>query len=328
MPRNAVFVVTDSRQFPIAAYQAARIRALVDPAEVEFVIASDSEDDFRRATDFGLSFVPLPIEASLAAKKYRTNAAFITSATYFRLYVPRLVRERYDRLLYVDTDVHFHDARFVGLFGLDMAGHAIAAVRDTLPHYADEVAIREFTRTGTLAHRHYFNNGVMLLDVAAYLDSSIEDRTIAHVESGAHLTFNEQSAMNAVMNGDWLELSPAFNLLVEYWTSFVRAVCPPVITHFAGPMKPWLGPNFTISHPMRRELEAFIAASPWKGFLSKYYNVSDALAAVGKERPKLSPPPTIRRGSPLERNVVKYLRTTRFADVEQGVTGLNLDRLP
>jgi lipopolysaccharide biosynthesis glycosyltransferase len=328
MPRNAVFVVTDSRQFPVAAYQAARIRALVDPAEVDFVIASDSEEDFRRAAEFGLSFVPLPIEAALAARQYPVNASFITPASYFRLYVPRLVSERYDRLLYVDTDVYFHDARFVGLFGLDMAGHAIAAVRDTLPHYADDVAVREFTRTGTLAHRHYFNNGVMLIDVAAYLASDIERRTIAYVESGAQLTFNEQSAMNAVMNGDWLELSPAFNLLVEYWTSFVREVCPPVIAHFAGPVKPWLGPNFNITHPMRRELEAFISASPWKGFLSKYYSVGDALAAVGQHRPKLPPPPTIRRGSPLERNVVTYLRTTRFADVVQGVTGLNLDRLP
>jgi lipopolysaccharide biosynthesis glycosyltransferase len=325
MPRSAVFVVTDSRLFAVAAYQAARVRSLQGSAEIDFIIASDSDDDFRKAEEFGIPFVPLRIEEALAARKYRTNAAFITPATYFRLYVPRLVREGYDRLLYVDTDVYFHDARFVGLFELDMAGQAIAAVRDTLPLYADDVAVREFTRTGTLAHRHYFNNGVMLIDVAA----DIENRTIAYIESGAHLTFNEQSAMNAVLNGEWLELSPAFNLLIEYWTSFVREVCPPVITHFAGPLKPWLGPNFTITHPVRRDLEAFIASSPWRGFLSKFYNAGDALAAFGQNRPKQQkPPPTIRRNSPLERNVVKYLRTTSFADVAQGVTELKLDRLP
>ena len=236
-----------------------------------------SQDELDRAVDLGLPLLPLHLDDSLTRRAYRDSeiGSFITLATYYRLFLPRLLQDRYDRLLYVDLDIYFHRPDFVALLDLNMGGHAIAAVRDTLVHYDDDVARREFDRTISPGHRRYFNSGLMLIDVAAYEEMKIEERTIELALGGGTLMFRDQSALNMVLDGNWLELSPAFNAVVEYLTSFVREVCPPVVAHFAGRLKPWSGPRFTLAHPARREIEAFVATSQWKGFLSQFYDAKD-----------------------------------------------------
>jgi len=121
---------------------------------------------------------------------------------------------------------------------------------------------------------------------------------------------------------------------VPLWNSFVRQGCEPVLVHFAGPNKPWHGPAFIGDHPVKRELEAFLAATPWKDFRARFFNVKTALAA-----PKLSPGPGLPAGKPAVRSImtrqhfdmkgfVEYLTNTPFADVAAGLTTMKFDLIP
>ena len=122
----------------------------------------------------------------------------------------------------------------------------------------------------------------------------------------------------------WLELSPAWNMIIRAWSSFVRQVAPPVIVHFTGPVKPWHR-LFVDDHPVRTELPAFLANTPWASFIGDA-NPRPQLLAGGlppiphPQRP-IWPPEAVAA-------VIRYLRETRFADVEQGLTRLNYDALP
>ena len=64
-------------------------------------------------------------------------------------------------------------------------------------------------------------------------------------QRGFHL---DQSALNLLLRGDFLELSPAFNLMTPLWNSFVREAIAPAIVHFTGALKPWHGPMFLLDH--------------------------------------------------------------------------------
>lgn len=71
--------------------------------------------------------------------------------------------------------------------------------------------------------------------------------------------------------------------------------------------------------------------SPWKGFLAQFFSLKDAWNALATDQP---PPATLPSDaqmalSPIEaKRLADYLRNTRFADVEQGITELKLDRIP
>lgn len=79
---------------------------------------------------------------------------------------------------------------------------------------------------------------------------------------------HEQSAVNYVLDGDWLELSQSFNMLSGIWATPVRNAFEPIIVHFAGPIKPWHGAYFKAVHPMPGELERYLQSTPWKGFIA------------------------------------------------------------
>ena len=125
--------------------------------------------------------------------------------------------------------------------------------------------------------------------------------------------------------GDWLELSPGFNMMPPTWRSDIRRVFDPVIVHFAGALKPWHGPRFIIDHPARAAMERYFPTSRWKGFLTQYFSLRDALAPA-----KQPPQPDFHFGMPFPSRPIflDYLRNTPFADVEAGLTAPHLDLLP
>jgi lipopolysaccharide biosynthesis glycosyltransferase len=167
-------------------------------------------------------------------------------ATYFRLLLPELLGADYRRILYLDVDVYPESDKVFALFDLDMRGHAVAAVRGLL-HAAGTQEARTVLRKGG---NKYLNAGVLLIDNARSAETEMTSRALdtartRPVPLGAH----DQSILNYLLDGDWLELSPSFNMIVPVWKSSVRRAFEPVIVHFAGSGKPWEGPRFSIDHP-------------------------------------------------------------------------------
>ncbi len=121
-----------------------------------------------------------------------------------------------------------------------------------------------------------------------------------------------------LLTGNWLELSPSFNMTYFGLFSIIREVFDPVVTHFMGLVKPWSGPRFLFDHPARAELEHFIPRSPWPDFLTQFFSFSDAWKSVHATHVEQR----IETVLPPEWDTIsqRYAEETAFADVEQGIT--------
>jgi len=298
---NMIAIATDAGQFPAAAFLAARLVALNPRDDTRIMLFSDSLADIEAAYEWGgvgsnFGLLESPTEFSGDGR--------VSGATFYRLALPRLSGA--ERLLYLDVDTYPDDARIFDLFDLDMEGHAVAAVRDLEATCLDTPTQRgELERAGRLGDRRYFNAGMMLVDTARFEAAGIEDRCMmAIAQQGLH----DQAALNRILDGGWLELSPAFNMTPIGYLAGVDKVLKPALSHFMGKSKPWNGPLFYLDHPARREIEAFIPGSPWPMFLAGNPSADEV-----RFEPWTPPAQFLAA-------VAAHLGGTRFADVERGLT--------
>ena len=297
---NAVVFAADAQQLPAAVFLAARLAALNPRDDTDVILFSDSLPALRIAHHWG--------RAACDLRVVETNAKFsgsghVSGATFYRFFLPRLSGAK--RVLYLDADTYPESDKIWRLFDLDMDGHAVAAVRDVEVTCLNTPNTRsELQRSGRLGDRRYLNAGVMLIDVPAYTQRRLEQRFMARVlESGVH----DQQAINMVLDGAWLELSPAFNTTPISYVSGLDAVVQPVISHFMGKAKPWHGALFYLKHPARAEMERYFPNTPWPQFV---WSVDESRVTYNNYRP----PPSFTDAA------LAYLAGTQFADVVQGLT--------
>ena len=334
----AVALVSDENQFPVAAFLATQLARLNPRDDTDVVIVSDANGEIAKAHEFGVPARLLRVGDQLSKAKFPTSN-YVTPATYYRLFLADLMEGDYRRVLYLDLDMYVHSPKLFALFDLDMKGHAMGGVRDTMiAHTTLPINLTELRNTLSKNSRKYLNGGINLIDVKRFSALEIRNKVIGTISRGElPLHYNDQSALNSVLDGNWLELSPSFNMVVPLWNSFVREACEPVVVHFAGPNKPWHGAAFIEDHPVKPELERFLAASPWKDFRARFFNVRKTMAGTVPKLsrgPGLQPPskPAVRsimtRAHFDMRGFVEYLTKTPFADVAEGIADLNLDRIP
>ena len=301
---NVIAIAVDAAMFPAAVFLANRLAAMNPRDDTGIALLSDSARDLQTAMGWGLQCDLRVIETSSKLPQMGR----ISGASFYRLFVPQLA-DATSRVLYIDADTYPETDALWGLFDLDMGDHAIAAVRDFHTTCATDPAQHsELAVGGSPPGDKYLNAGVLLVDVARYAERDLARQFVAtSIKHSAH----DQAAINLVLHGNWLELSPAFNMTPWGLVSISNLIAP-AITHFLGPGKPWSGPKFGLDHPARAEMEKFFPTTPWRGFLPAHYSLADALAGV-RGRPPRPPADFIAR-------VRDYVATTRFADVEQGLT--------
>src|SRR5690606_29239989 len=124
---------------------------------------------------------------------------------------------RYDRLLYLDCDLTIHGD--VGaLFSLDMSGYSLAAVpagRISAGIEPSRLAaqLRHFGALGMTPPYRYFNAGVLLIDVVTWNRRGIGELALSFIRENPELCeLPDEDALNAVLDGDFMELSPVWNI--------------------------------------------------------------------------------------------------------------------
>jgi lipopolysaccharide biosynthesis glycosyltransferase len=333
MARNAALVIADEKQFPPSVFLASRLAALRAERDIDIFLATNAPESLAEARGFSNAFELIDL-ASLHADLRLPSAPHFTRATFFSVFAPRLFQDRYDRLLYIDVDAYPESDHFFDLFDIDMDGNTFAAVRDlNIPFIPNNNNAAELVSTlgvnaQTWLGAKYLNSGVLLIDLAGFRDSRFEKKALRLIRDGrVPLRYADQTIFNAVLAGEWLELSPAFNMVGAVWTTFVREFSPPVVVHFAGSVKPWHR-AFPWDHPMPRELAAFLKDTPWSGYLAAINpppTLADLQRAAAESMVPLRTDPWPREG---REAIVRYLAETPFADVEQGMTSVNRAALP
>jgi lipopolysaccharide biosynthesis glycosyltransferase len=310
--RNAIVLWTDANLFPVAAFLGSRLGALNPREDTDVIIVSESWPDLQKAEALGepfrlFNFNPRDLVGRLPDGFFH--------AIFYRYFLPELFASAYRRLLYIDTDVYPRDPRLFGLFDLDLRGAPIAAVRDLLLAFPGHPDRSELAATGREQDRKYLNSGVLLIDSDAFRRDRIAERLCAMIrEKRQALRYPDQTPLNIILDGKWVELSPAMNMLPAERDSFVSAVFEPVLLHYAGSRKPWQGSALNAPQPMRAELEYYLAASPWSDFMGKFGDTGAPPPPAAEKRGNF-----MERGMIDRRRVIDHLRSTAFADVAAGI---------
>jgi lipopolysaccharide biosynthesis glycosyltransferase len=145
----------------------------------------------------------------------------------------------YDRILYLDSDIHVEGSNLEKLLSIDMQGAPIAAVRDVHQSVRPHREANEFKKLGW-NNAPYFNAGVMLIDGAKFL----RENAIEMIENCAQkfpeaLTTYDQSLLNIAYYENWLELSPVWNWQLSHRNFQIYPSFDIELIHVVGETKPW-----------------------------------------------------------------------------------------
>jgi lipopolysaccharide biosynthesis glycosyltransferase len=173
--------------------------------------------------------------------------AFLTTASLYRLLLPRLLEGR-DRTIYLDADLVVLES-LEDLWHVDLGGHTLAAVRDAAAPWAAGPAGTNWRDIGIPPDSPYFNSGVLLLPLDLWRREHLAE-TALELLRRVKTPWGDQCAINSVAEGRWLELPRRWNLQTAdvdgrglawaLWRESVEeALANPAIIHFNERAKPW-----------------------------------------------------------------------------------------
>ncbi|MEQ8717538.1 MAG: glycosyltransferase family 8 protein [Acidimicrobiales bacterium] len=199
-----------------------------------------------------------------------------TRPAYFRLLLPEILDGVADRVLYVDADTVFC-ADPAELIDVELHGRAFAAVRSGWsPWLCCEGGPPNWRELGLDPRAPYFNSGVLVMDVAAWREENLSERSFAFLSDNRDtMTLMDQQALNSVVQGEWAELPPRWNqqeyvfsptgLARVIWTEeeVREAIDEPGIIHYLGLHKPWMSAG---NHPQSQRWFDALDTTKWVGW--------------------------------------------------------------
>jgi len=199
----------------------------------------------------------LPIEVSRFISKLPQSKR-LREFGYWRIPWIAEAAKIYDRILYLDSDIHLEGSNLEKLLSIDMQGAPIAAVRDVHQSVRPHRKANEFKKLGW-NNAPYFNAGVMLIDGAKFL----RENAIEMIENCAQkfpeaLTTYDQSLLNIAYYENWLELSPVWNWQLSYRNYQIYPSFDVELIHVAGETKPWSEERGYIPDSILKKYREFI----------------------------------------------------------------------
>ena len=163
----------------------------------------------------------------------------VSEATYYRLFIERLLPNSLDNVLYLDADIiciadpikeikeNFNN--------LSNTKKTVASVFENF----SPMEIKELETRLNINANNYFNAGVMFIDLEKWRKKSIESLSIEIIkEKNKELKFWDQDILNIIFNDDVFEISNSLNYIIniEKQTTIPKATR---FIHYAGSFKPW-----------------------------------------------------------------------------------------
>lgn len=198
----------------------------------------------------------------------RFNKTHVPISTLGRFFMLDCVAETYEHIVYIDGDTWILKDPTALIDYRPPAGMLAAAEgpsyfyrRDLTRHGRETRAY--FKGIGVDGDRGYFNAGVLSASAETWRELSREafDYFLNNIE---RCIYHDESALNAVAKDRRVRLSPRwnFNSAYRYWG--LESWVDPVIYHFTGAPKPWVG-----------------VFTPWNNVHGPYIEAARALDELG-----------------------------------------------
>jgi UDP-glucose:(glucosyl)LPS alpha-1,3-glucosyltransferase len=228
-------------------------------------VFSISDENRRRVADLERRFSVGTMIHVIDPEQFREFHHFIRSsyysaATFTRLVVPSVLAGIADRVVYLDADI-----LCVGdvneLRELDLQGNIVAAVPDA------PVTMARRTRALNMDSELYFNAGMMLIDVPAWMAAGISEKAVEVLSSDRKdLRFQDQDALNLALEGRTRFIANKWNHIyglvadLEQDRRKLELKGEAVFIHFAGSVKPW---SEWTGHEATALFRQYHLMSPW-----------------------------------------------------------------
>lgn len=158
--------------------------------------------------------------------------------TYARLLLPKLLPDT-GRLLYFDSDLVVTRS-WKPLWEMNLGENLLSAAvcqqvqtigQGGLP--LDDLGLDPCGR--------YLQAGFMLVNLNAWRHADFDEQCIRYLKRFPNHAPNwDQSAINATVDGRWIELNRAWNTPAGFYEEAIpRGADLPAVIHFSGPYKPW-----------------------------------------------------------------------------------------
>ena len=188
------------------------------------------------------------------------KSSYYSAATFTRLVVPKILAGVGDRVVYLDADI-LCVGNVDELRTLDLAGKVVAAVPDA------PVTMARRTKALNMRSKLYFNAGMMLVDVAAWMAAGISEKAVEVLSSDREdLRFQDQDALNLALEDMTLFIDNKWNHIYGLVADLERdrrklsLQGEAVFIHFAGSVKPW---SLWTGHEATELFRTYHAMSPW-----------------------------------------------------------------
>lgn len=190
-----------------------------------------------------------------------------------RLLIDRLLPESVDRVLYLDGDTIVRGS-LEELWQTDMGSCVVGAS-------IEPTVNRQRKNALGLNELHYFNSGVLLIDLKQWRASGTGTRILSYyTKNNGQLVANDQDAINGALAGEIHVLSPKYNFYNIFWYYPYRVLCKleapspyvskevfqdamdhPVIIHYLGEDRPWRRGN---THRYTGDFQHYLSLTDWK----------------------------------------------------------------
>jgi lipopolysaccharide biosynthesis glycosyltransferase len=169
----------------------------------------------------------------------------VTSATFFRIWLPHLLKN-VKRVLFMDSDMIIN-GDISEILKLDISNYPLAAVPDV------ELFNEKKLKLGLTGNQVYINCGVLLLNLEYFRDNELTEKITNFIIKYPNLCeFWDQDAINAVIKGNFYQLNYKFNIQGGCYKNedplMLTAIENSVVVHYTGCSKPW---HYQNKHPQR-----------------------------------------------------------------------------
>ena len=168
----------------------------------------------------------------------------VTKTALAKFVIPQLLRN-IDKIIYLDTDILILKD-IAELFNIQIADEYAAVVKDIYATYNDY--------TKKLNLKHYFNSGVMLLNLKKMREDNITEKLIEYRTNDSDSSFMDQSAFNKIFDGNVKFIDVKYNYLLTIPDSYSQEEIESfygryikradfnndiIVLHIANYKKPW-----------------------------------------------------------------------------------------
>ena len=242
---NAIALCVDESYLPYATFVAMQIMETESyPIDICICVPNlDFIPSFLKSLP--IRFISIDIQGVL-----NLPTDHLSIAAYYRLFLPELLKNDYEYIVYLDADVYIRKPFLSDLFYListwphqfsvAAAAYMGEVEQITFPEKQKQKIKTYLSRYHKLKHL-YRNSGVLVFHVENFVSFNIQQKIFQVANDNPDkLESHDQSALNLALLDDIIQLPLQFNWQLNALSYSVINEIDPYIIHFVNVNKPWI----------------------------------------------------------------------------------------